>query len=89
MAIGADRGAVLGMVLRQGLGLSLIGVAVGLVAAAAVSRGLSAMMEGVVPADPMALAVVPASLLAVTALAAFVPAWRAARVDPIRALRCE
>jgi putative ABC transport system permease protein len=89
MAIGADRGTVLGMVLRQGLGLSLVGIAVGLVAAAAVSRGLSAIIEGVAPADPVALVGVPASLLVVTTVAAIVPAWRAARVDPIRALRCE
>jgi putative ABC transport system permease protein len=89
MALGADSRAVLCMVLRQGLLLSLVGIAVGLAASTALSRGLAALIEGVAPVDPVALVAVPAALLSVTLLAALLPARRAARVDPIRALRWE
>jgi putative ABC transport system permease protein len=89
MAIGADARAVLRMVLRQGLLLSLAGIAVGLAASTALSHGLAALIEGVAPVDPVALAAVPAALLSVTLVAALLPARRAARVDPIRALRWE
>jgi predicted permease len=89
MAVGADRRAVLEMVLRQGGGLVLGGVALGLLASAGVARGLASVIAGVKPADPVALVAVPALLLAVTAAAILPPALRAARTDPLRALRQE
>src|SRR5262249_33436644 len=85
MALGADRPAVLGGVRRRGRGWARAGGGGGRVPGGAVSRGLPAIREGVTPADPVALVGVPASLLAVTVLAAVIPARRAARVDPIRA----
>jgi putative ABC transport system permease protein len=87
MAVGADRGAVLRMVLRQGARLALVGVAVGLVASAGVARGLASVIAGVQPGDPVALVLLPALLLAVTVGATMAPAVRAARIDPLVALR--
>jgi predicted permease len=89
MALGADRRDVLRMVLRQGLGLSLVGIAVGLVLSLGASSVLSAGVEGVRRAEPLAFLVVPLTLLAVTIAATFLPARRAAQVDPIEALHHE
>jgi putative ABC transport system permease protein len=91
MAIGARRSSVLRMVLQQGLVLALSGTAVGLVASFGAARVLEAMYSGSgpdLPAYPVYLLVVP-SLLAVTMLAAYIPARRASRVDPMKALRYE
>jgi hypothetical protein len=89
MALGATRGQVLALVLRQGMAAPLAGVVIGLGASLAVGRALSAFLAGVGAADPAALA--PAVLLLVTvALAAtFLPAWRAARANPVTSLRSE
>jgi ABC-type lipoprotein release transport system permease subunit len=89
MAIGADRGAVIGMVARQGLALALLGIALGLAASAGVSRLLASLVTGVAAADPVALVALPLALLAVTMVATVVPALRAARIDPVSALRQE
>lgn len=89
MAIGADRGAVIGMVVRQGLALALLGISLGLAASAGVSRLLASLVTGVTAADPVALVALPMALLAVTMLATVVPALRAARIDPVSALRQE
>ena len=88
MAIGAQRGNVLQMVMRQGLRLSLIGIAIGLVAGIGAERGLNAVFLSSNIDWAMYLLVAPL-LLAITLLAAYIPARRASRVDPMRALRYE
>jgi putative ABC transport system permease protein len=87
MALGAEPHDVLKMVIGRGLGLTLAGVALGLVGAMALSRFLSGMLFGVLGRDPATLAGVSLVLLAVAALACYVPARRATRVDPMVALR--
>jgi len=89
MALGASPGDVLRLVLRQAFGLAGAGLLIGLVAAAAATRLLTSMLFEVKPADPLTYAAV-AALLSIVALAAsYIPARRAARVDPLMALRQE
>ena len=88
MAIGAQRSSVLRLVMRQGLILALSGVGVGLVASVGSQRLLNAMFSSSGVDFPTYLLVVP-SLLAVTMLAAYIPARRASRVDPMKALHYE
>jgi ABC-type antimicrobial peptide transport system permease subunit len=88
-ALGAPRGSILTLVLRQGLGLTGLGIALGLVGATAASRGIAAMLFGVSRLDPVTYLAVVALLLVVAAVASGVPAWRAARVDPAITLRSE
>jgi putative ABC transport system permease protein len=87
IALGAGRGRVLGMVLRQGVVLTLVGASVGLVGAAAVTRLLASVVYGVGVFDPLTFTVAPLVLIAVAALATYVPARRATRVDPVEAFR--
>jgi len=89
MTLGAARGDVVRMVLRQGLALTLIGLVVGLVAAAAAARLLASQLIGVGPLDPVSFAGTSLLLLAAATLACYLPARRAAGGDPLRALRCE
>jgi predicted permease len=89
MALGARRGEVMGSVLRQSLRLTIAGIALGLAGAAAVSRSLSGMLFEVAPLDPVAFLAVGATFVLVMTLAAFLPARRATKVDPLVALRCE
>jgi putative ABC transport system permease protein len=89
MAIGAQRMDVLRMVVGGGMKLALAGVAIGIVAALALSRLLGTMLFGVTPLDVTSYAVTALTLFAVSALACYVPARRAMRVDPIVALRNE
>ncbi len=89
MALGADAGGVVRLVLRQGLGLTTIGAAIGLGIAFASARLLTHLMPGVQPNDPAALGAATAVLAGTALLASFIPARRAARVDPIVALRDE
>jgi macrolide transport system ATP-binding/permease protein len=88
IAIGADRGQVLGLVLRQGFILAITGIAIGLVLSIGAARGLKAAFI-TSQSDPMAMVVVPPLLLLITMLAAYLPALRASRVDPLTALRDE
>jgi putative ABC transport system permease protein len=88
-ALGATRGRLVRLVLRQGLGFTLAGMGLGLIAAAVTSRLLSALLFGVTPYDGVAFAVAPALLLVVALAACLVPAWRAAKTDPSEALRAE
>jgi putative ABC transport system permease protein len=89
MAIGADRGAVLGMVVRDGLRLTAVGIGAGLIGALLLTRLLTSFLYGVSPADPLTL-IAAALLLTVAALAAsYLPARRAAGVEPVVALRNE
>ena len=89
LALGADPGRVQWMVLREGLTLTLLGVGVGLVAAAGFSRVLSGLVYGASTTDPATLAGVTVLLTAVTLAAALIPARRAMRVDPAVVLREE
>ena len=88
MAIGADRGGVVRMVLKQGLLLTGIGVAIGILLSLAFGRALTAGIEA--PSfDPRWFAAVPVGLLAMAALSAYIPARRASRINPVEALRLE
>jgi ABC-type antimicrobial peptide transport system permease subunit len=89
MALGARAADVAALVLRQGLTPVLAGLLAGVLAALALARGLSALLFGVAPRDPLTLIVAAAILGAVAALACAVPAFRAARIHPAEALRQE
>ena len=89
VALGARPGEVLGLVLRQGVRLTLIGVAIGIVAAVALTRLMRNMLFGVGATDPVTFVAVPLLLIGVALLASYLPARRATRVDPIVALRAE
>ncbi len=89
MALGADRHDVLWLVLRDALRLVLLGVALGIPAALAATRLTSSQLFGISAADPVAIGLATLALLAVAAVAGYLPAWRATRVDPLVALRSE
>ena len=89
MALGAKPTNVLGMVLRQGITLTLIGVAFGVVATFGATRLISSMIFGVSPYDPLTFVAVAAILSIVALLACYIPARRAMKVDPMVALRYE
>jgi len=89
LALGADRGTVLGLVLRRGLALAGMGIGLGLVISTAANRFLASLLFGVAPTDPLTYAAVAALLLAVSLLACYLPARRATRVDPTVAMRAE
>jgi predicted permease len=89
MALGARASDVLRMVVAQGVGLALVGAGIGIAAALAFTRLLAKLLYGVNPADPLTIAAVSVGVVAVVALASYVPARRAARVDPAVALRRE
>ncbi|MGB8474901.1 MAG: ABC transporter permease [Candidatus Acidiferrum sp.] len=89
MALGADAGNVLRMILGQGLRLAVIGVILGLVASFALTRLMSGLLFGVKPSDPETFVLVTGALLIVAVVACWIPARRATRVDPVIALRYE
>ena len=89
MALGARQGDVLRLVLRQGMRPVAVGSAVGVVASFAVSRLVVSQLYGVSASDPFTLVSIIALLLATASLACWLPARRAARVDPMMALRCD
>jgi putative ABC transport system permease protein len=89
IALGATREDVLRLVLRYGSGLALLGVALGFVASLAATRLLSSMLFEVSPSDPQTFFLVATLLMAVVLLACYIPARRAAKVDPMMALRYE
>ncbi len=89
MALGAQRRTVIGAIVRTALGTALLGVVLGLAAAFALTRTIASFLYGVSPTDPATAAAVAGVLLAVACLAAFVPARRAANIDPVTALRAE
>ena len=89
MAVGASPGNVRRLVLREGLGLTVAGIVLGLFAAAAGARLLGTLLYEVRPSDPVTFAAVPILLLGVAGLACLLPARRATRVDPIVALRTD
>ncbi len=89
IALGAQRGNVLGLILKKGCLLAGIGIAIGLLGALAVTRILEFMLYQVKPFDPVTFTVVPLLLLAISLLACYVPARRATKIDPMEALRYE
>ena len=89
IALGASRRDVLGMVLGESLRLGLLGVGAGLIAAFALTRLMTSLLYGVSAADPATFAVMAITLILVSLLAAWMPAHRATRVDPLVALRYE
>jgi predicted permease len=89
MALGARAGEVLRMILRQGMILASTGLVAGVAGSLLVTRLLATLLFGVTPTDAVTFSAVPAMIGAVALLACCIPAWRAARVDPLIALRHE
>jgi putative ABC transport system permease protein len=89
VALGASHTDVLTLIVRQGIVLTAVGLGLGLAGAAAVRRLIAGMLYGVSALDPVTLAAVTLFLFTVSALASWVPGRRAARVDPLIAMRSE
>jgi len=89
MTLGAKPQDMMLLVLRQGLGLAFTGLAVGSLAAAALARMVAAVLVSVSPADPLVYAGAAGIIVAIALLSTAIPAWRALRVDPMEALRCQ
>ncbi len=88
MAVGAQPGA-LGLILGESIVLTVLGIMVGVPCALAATRLIAHLLYGVAPGDPLTFAAAGATLLAVGAMAGYWPARRAAKIDPMAALRCE
>lgn len=89
LALGAQPRDLLGMVLRHGLGITAVGIAIGLALAFAATGFMRSLLPGITPRDPLTFIAVPLLLLAIATVAALIPARRAGAVDPIVALRYE
>jgi putative ABC transport system permease protein len=89
MALGATRTQVLGLVIRQGAKLALLGIGIGIIVALSLTRFLSSMLFGVTATNPLTFVAVTMILVGVALLASYVPARRAMKVDPMVALRYE
>ena len=89
MALGATAPDVLKLILSQGLRLALMGVAIGLLVAFALTRWMESLFFGVRPTDPLTFGMIAGVLLTVSLLACWIPARRAMKVDPMISLRCD
>jgi hypothetical protein len=89
VAIGASRRRIVSMVLLQGLRVTLYGMGAGILAALAVTRFLASLLYGVGATDPLTFAAVIALIFGVAIMATALPAWRAARIDPVKSLRVD
>jgi putative ABC transport system permease protein len=89
MALGAQTRDVLGLIVKDGMKLVLLGLVLGISGALGLTRLLSSLLFGVTTRDPMTFVAIAALLSVVAILACYIPAWRATRVDPLEALRCE
>jgi ABC-type antimicrobial peptide transport system permease subunit len=89
MALGAQKYNVLAAVMRQGMTLTLLGCGLGVILAAALTRIVSSLLYGIAPTDPLTFALTVLLLGGVALVSCWLPARRAARVDPMAALRCE
>lgn len=87
MALGATPGAMIRMVILSGLKLTFAGLAIGVCSALAVARGMATFIYGIPAIDPVTFLGVPAFMLAITFIACIFPAWKAAQIDPVDALR--
>jgi ABC-type antimicrobial peptide transport system permease subunit len=88
-ALGATQASILAWILRQGVALTGVGVGIGLAGAALAGRAITSLLYGISPLDLLTYLGVIALLFGVSVVACSVPAWRASRVDPMTALRCE
>src|SRR4030095_14641186 len=89
MALGAQQGSILGLVLKKGMALTVAGVAIGLIAAFALSRLMVSLLFGVSANDPLTFGAIALLLMLVAFLACYIPARRATKIDPLVALRYE
>jgi predicted permease len=89
LALGAQPAEVRRMFVRYGLGLCVTGIAIGIVAAAALTRVMKSLLFGVAPMDPITFAAVPAALLIATLVASYLPARRVSAIDPVKCMRAE
>jgi ABC-type antimicrobial peptide transport system permease subunit len=89
MALGARKSQVVGLIMRHGFVVAGIGLVVGLLLAAAAVRAIGGVLYGITAADPVAWAAATVTMLATASLANLIPALRAARVDPMQALRID
>jgi putative ABC transport system permease protein len=89
LALGAPRSAVLWLVSSQGLRMALAGVAIGMMGTVVAARSLASLLYGISPLDPVTLGSASVALIAIALAACALPARRAARIDPMRALRSE
>jgi ABC-type antimicrobial peptide transport system permease subunit len=89
LALGATQRNILHLIVRQGMTLALTGVAIGLAGAFALTRLMRSLLFGVRSSDPLTFVAIAALLTLIALLASYIPARRAARIDPMVSMRCE
>ena len=89
MALGAQRGDVLQLIVRRGLLLTLVGIGIGAATAMSLTRVIARFLFGIAPTDLFTFTAVSLLLAGVAGAASYIPAWKAARLDPLKALRYE